>query len=433
MKRNQSLLFILALCPLITRAHTITPDSCSLRHDNGCWYVTMNYTIDKVPTSDELILHSQICSPDTCVNSGVSRFQGRRYAKEFKKKYGYKTTSKPQGHHRCTLIIPEENIADNLTGITYSEYTSPQGTIGNIDSIRIFMPECQPMQLRPISAALTAGDHLSQRHPYICSMNSYKMLKGDSVHIPHSQTNHVHYPMNSARLEKGYMNNGSTLDSLTAYIKRMLNDERTNIASIQIVGYTAPDHDDEITPKLGYKRAQSMRDQLMQACELPAEIFEIADGGKNWEQIYTMLAALRSPASDSLIRLLYNEAKASKRLATLRNFDKESYYNAINAQEPENLRGACCTRIYYVNTPDSIADELNKIIREIILSPHPDYHRLSDKLKIYSSDPRSLNLQGIIDYRRHRRSAAEKAFLEAAMQGDEQAAMNLSILEREKR
>lgn len=432
MKKSSSLFLILVLTAISTRAISFTPDSCSVHHKDSCWYVTMNYMIDKLPKNDELLLHCQVCCPDTCINSGVSRFQGRRYAKEFKKNYGYKADTQPQGHHRCTLIIPENAVSDTILGITYSEYTSPLGTEGRIDSVRIFMPECQPMQLRPIMAALTEGDRLADRHPYICSMSSYKVLRGDSVHIPHSPMNHVHYPMNSARLERTYMNNSTTLDSLVSYINSILNDERAEIASIQIVGYTAPDHSDEIVPKLGYKRAVSMRDHLMQACDLPAEIFEVADGGKNWEQVYSDIAALQMSGSDSLIRLLYNEPKVKNRLATLRNFDDGSYYKAISSNNSHNQRGACCTRIYYVNAPDSIADELNKIVQEVIINPHPDYNRLSDELEIYSQDPRSLNLQGVIDYRRHRRSAAEKAFLEGAMLGDEQAAFNLEILEKEK-
>ena len=432
MKKKNLLLLLVAISSFAIRAHSITPDSCIVRHNDGCWYITLNYMIDKLPKNDELILHSQICGPDTCISSGVSRFQGKRYAKDFKKMHGYKAASLPDGMHHCTLIIPEESVADSLFGITYSEYTSPQGTVGHIDSIRIFMPECPPMQLQRINAMPTAADYLAQEHPYICSMRSYKVLRGDSMHIPHSPMNHVHYPMNSARLEKGYMNNSTTLDSLVSYINRMMQDNRNNIESIQIIGYTAPDHRDEITPKLGYKRALSMRDHLMHRCNLPAEIFEVADGGKNWEQIYSDIAALRRISGDSLIRALYNEPNTNKRLAMLRNFEKGDFYNAINNQESANMRGACCTRIYYINAPDSVADELNKIVEKVILSPHPDYHRLSDELKIYSHDPRSLNLQGVIDYRRHRRSAAEEAFIEAAMQGDEQAALNLQILENNK-
>ena len=93
------------------------------------------------------------------------------------------------------------------------------------------------------------------------------------------------------------------------------------------------------------------------------------------------------------------------------------------------MRMACCTGIYYSREPDSVTIALNRIVDELINNPSPDYNRLIAELKQYSNDPRVLNLQGVIDYRRHRRHAAERAFAKAAAMGDAQAAVNLQIVE----
>lgn len=418
----------------IAKLQAISPDSCTVQHGDSCWYVTMNYQIEKLPTNDELILQSMICSQDTCVGDSIRRFQGRRYARLFKKRNGYTPELTPHGHHRCMIVIPEYAVNDTMTGLTYSEYISPVGVNGNIDSVKIFMPKCKPMNIRPIKAALTNGDIMAEQYPYICTMSEYRVLNGDSnIHIPNMQLNHVHYPMNSAKLERAYMNNGTVLDTLSHIINNMLADDRTRIESIQIIGFTAPDHSDEIVPKLGYKRACSMRDRIMQECNLPDTIFEVVDGGKNWQQVYADLAALEMDDTDSLLTLLQSKPNGKSRLTALRGFDGGNYYRAISSDNSALQRGSCCTRIYYINAPDSITDTLNEIVQELIIDPHPDYHRLSDELEAYKEDPRALNIQGVIDYRQHRRHAAEKAFIEAAMQGDEQAAMNLQILESEKR
>ncbi len=431
---KQRLIIALVCLFLYGTAQALSPDSCSVHHNDSCWYVTMNYQIDKLPTNDELIVQSLVCCPDTCIGDSIRRFQGRRYARLFKKRNGYTPELTPHGHHRCVIAIPENSVSDSIIGLTYSEYTSPLGTEGSIDSIRIFMPECKPMNIRPIKAALTNGDIMAEQYPYICTMSEYKVLNMDSnIHIPRQQINHVHYPMNSARLERTYMNNGTALDSISHIINSILADDRTKIESIQIVGFTAPDHSDEIVPKLGYKRACSMRDCIMQECNLPDSIFEVVDGGKNWQQVYTDLAALELEGTDSLLTLLYSKPTSKSRLATLRQFNGGNHYKAISSDNSGLQRGSCCTRIYYVNAPDSITDTLNEIVQELIINPHPDYHRLSDELEAYNEDPRALNIQGVIDYRRHRRHAAEKAFIEAAMQGDEQAALNLEILESENR
>jgi hypothetical protein len=43
-----------------------------------------------------------------------------------------------------------------------------------------------------------------------------------------------------------------------------------------------------------------------------------------------------------------------------------------------------------------------------------------------------LNLEGVIEYRQHHRHSAEQAFIKAAQMGDEQASVNLKILEMNK-
>ena len=75
---------------------------------------------------------------------------------------------------------------------------------------------------------------------------------------------------------------------------------------------------------------------------------------------------------------------------------------------------------------------LNKIVDELINNPNPDYAALLARLKEYKDDPRVLNLQGVIEYKRHHRHAAEQAFAKAAAMGDEQAAVNLQIVENNK-
>ena len=41
----------------------VKPMSYNVEHSDSCWYVTMNYRIDKMPKNDELLLISQICCP----------------------------------------------------------------------------------------------------------------------------------------------------------------------------------------------------------------------------------------------------------------------------------------------------------------------------------------------------------------------------------
>ena len=88
MKQKLFFLLLATMLSAITKAQGISPESYNIRHSDSCWYVTMNYRIAQMPKNDELILITQICCPDTCINDTTRRFQGKKYAKRYVKEYG---------------------------------------------------------------------------------------------------------------------------------------------------------------------------------------------------------------------------------------------------------------------------------------------------------------------------------------------------------
>lgn len=429
MKQRTFIFIIAALLCSAAFSQGVHPVSCNAKHSDSCWYVTMNYHIEKMPKNDELILIGQICCPDTCVNDTARRFQGKKYAKRYAKQFGYTPELSPAGMNSFTMVIPEDMVTDTLIGVTYSEYNSPDGTVGTLDTVEIILPMPANLSCRPVRHLPSKADRMATEMPYITNISNYNILIGDSAHIPTNPTNHVHFAMNSQQLEPTYMNNAATIEELVATITELTKDKDSKVESIHIVGYTSPDKRDEIVPKLGYKRANALCSHLQKECNLPDSVFETADGGKHWHHIYTDLAHQETAHSDSLLRMLQDEKNPTKRLAILRKFNKGKQYDALcNDSTATNYRGACCTRIYYHNLTDSSTHVLNDVVNELAGNPHPDYDALREKLAIYGNDPRALNIRGVIDHRQHRRAAAVEAFRQAAAMGDKQAETNLAIL-----
>ena len=428
MKQKLFFLLLATMLSAITKAQGISPESYNIRHSDSCWYVTMNYRIAQMPKNDELILITQICCPDTCINDTTRRFQGKKYAKRYVKEYGELPPLTPWGYNSFTMIIPEDMVSDTLIGVTYSEYTTPDGTTGALDTTEIILPIPAQLSCHPVHSRPTLSDIYAQSHPYVKNMSSYTALDGETTHIPTNPINHVYFTMSGQHLDPAYQHNAATIDSLVAAISTLMGDKNAQVQSIQIVGYTSPDRGDEIVPKLGYKRAVALRDKLQHRCNLPDSILEVADGGKHWHSIYSRLASMKSADSDSIASRLINEPNAKKRLAALRSYNNGKQYKQICNDSSHIYRGACCTRIYYHNLGDSSTHHLNSVVAELSSNPHPDYESLLTKLKEYKDDPRALNLIGVIEHRLHRRSAAAAAFRKAALMGDEQAATNIGIL-----
>lgn len=421
---------ILTIAFVQSHAQNFNPESYDLNHNDSCWYVTLNYRINKMPKNNELILMSQICCADTCINDTTRRFQGRRYAKRYAKEYGYTPQLQSEGINSYTLAIPEEMVTDTLIGVTYSEYTTPDGTTGSLDTIEIILPlparlSCHPVRQRP-----TIADYLAQDNPYINNMASYTPLNGETtIYSTAIPPTHVYFPMNSQQLDNSLWNNAHTIDSIVQMLTSLANGSGANIETVQIVGFTSPDNRDEVTPKLGYKRAATLCNHLQQRTNLPDSIFEIADGGKHWHLIYSDLSHNNDEQSDTLIKHLQSLRSNKERIAYLKRYNGGKHYEALcNDSTSNKYRSACCTRIYYHNLSDSSSQVLNNIVAELANNPHPDYEAMRKKLSAYSNDPRALNIRGVIDHRQHRRSAAAEAFRRAAEMGDEQAMRNMEIL-----
>ena len=429
MKRELTTLLILAMC-IYAKAQGFATESYNLSHSDSCWYVTLNYRINKMPKNDELILVSQICCPDTCVNDTTRRFQGRRYAKRYAKRYGYTPQLGEEGINSYTLAIPETMVTDTLIGVIYSEYTTPDGTTGSLDTVEIVLPIPATLSCHPVRRKTTIADHLAYDNPYVSNMAGYMPIESEAaIYTTAAPASYIHFPVNSQHIEPTYWNNAHTIDSIVQILTSLANGSGANIEAVQVVGFTSPDSLDEIIPRLGYKRAAAMCNHLQHRTNLPDSIFEVADGGKHWHLIYTDLAHNDDASSDTLIKHLQALDSNRERIAYLRNYNGGKHYAALcNDSASANYRSACCTRIYYHNLSDSSSHELNNIVAELANNPHPDYEALRNKLAAYTNDPRALNIKGVIDHRQHRRSAAAEAFRRAAEMGDEQAMRNMDIL-----
>jgi hypothetical protein len=260
-------------------------------------------------------------------------------------------------------------------------------------------------------------------------MAYYEPLTINSI-PPYSESPYtVNFRPANYLLENSYIQNSTLIDTLANLIAAMTADSLAQIEVVQLVGYTAPN---EKQQGLGMKRATSLRDKLKYYCNLPDSIFEIADGGNNWNMIYADIRELGTPGGESLIASLKSEPDARTRERMLKKYQGGTLYRELTERMFPAHRMACCTGIYYHNKPDSIAIAINSIVDELMNNPKPDYSKLIGELKHFRNDPRALNLQGVIEYRRHHRHAAEQAFARAAAMGDEQAAVNLQIVRNNK-
>lgn len=428
MKRS---LFIGTLLLTATAASAqFSPENYDAMHSDSSWHFTFDYDTPKMPKDAGMLVVTHVCTPDTCVSSTTRHLQGKRYAKRYVKRYGSRPDLHSPGTHRCTLSIPEEAISDTVYAVTYSEYSNGSEMEFICDTVTICMPECPPMSCHRVKPRKSMADHIAMSNPHVHSMRNYVPLTAGNAGDMAVTPSVVRYVTNSSRLDPAYLDNAKNIEELMDIIDEVLADSCTRIESVQIAGYTSPDGGDR--GQLGMARAMAIRDHIRKHHNLPDSVFETVAGDTNWNVVYSNIRSIDKGNTDSLITALKKEHNPRKREAALKGYMNGTLYRELTTKMFPEQRMACCTGIYYSRLPDSTAVALNSIVDELVNSPNPDYRRLIAELKQYSYDPRALNLQGVIDYRRHRRHAAEKVFAKAAAMGDEQASVNLQIVENNK-
>ena len=429
MKRS---LFLFALLSLsIAGSAQFSPQNYGTIHSDSCWHFTFDYDTPKMPSNEGMLVITHLCTPDTCISSATRHLQGKRYAKRYAKRYGTRPIKQQDSFGRCELTMPEAAVSDTIYAITYSEYDNGKEIVYASDTMAICMPECPPMSCHRVKPMKSIADHIAAEHPYVKSIRYYTPLTPENAGEMPATPSIVRYVTNSSRLDPQYLDNAQNIEELMGIIDDVLADSSTHLESIQIAGYTSPDGKGNRS-RLGHARATAMRDHIRRHHNLPDSLFEVTAGGTNWDVIYSGIRSIDKGNADSLIMVLRQVDDPIERESILKKYNGGMLYSELTREIFPDLRMACCTGIYYSMEPDSTTMVLNRIVDELVNNPSPDYGRLLAELKQYKDDPRVLNLQGVIDYRRHRRHAAERAFAKAASMGDEQAAINLQIVEKNK-
>ena len=432
MKQRLSLITLLLLATACTVLAQFAPEDYVVVHNDSSWYFTFDYDIPKPMPGEGMLIVTHLCTPDTCISTAERHIQGKRYAKRYVKKHHTQPTLQQHGPSSVTLTLPENEVSDTMYGVTYCEFSDRFGTQFTSDTFTVYLPDCPPISCHRVAPNKSIADHIAAEHPHVRSIKYYTPLTNGNAAEMEPTPHIVRYTSNSSKLNPEYLNNAQSIDEMMNIIGEILSDSTTTLESVQFTGYTSPEgYEDKATAR-GLDRAIALRDHIRQHHHLPDSIFEVAGGGRNWHIIYNDIMESSTPGAEQLVEELKREKNEAAREKMLKQYNNGELYKTLQARYFPAHRIACCTGIYYNNMSDGTALVLNSIIDELTNNPTPDYAAMLKELEPYKNDPRAMNLWGVIEFRRHHRHAAERAFAQAARMGDEQAAVNLMIVENEK-
>lgn len=100
---------------------------------------------------------------------------------------------------------------------------------------------------------------------------------------------YVHFRINESSLDENYNNNKVALNQLTQRISEIISTQEYKISKISITGYASPDGPIRINQPLSEKRAEALRQYVLQHTNVPASLIEAHGAGENWKELRIMI------------------------------------------------------------------------------------------------------------------------------------------------
>jgi outer membrane protein OmpA-like peptidoglycan-associated protein len=101
----------------------------------------------------------------------------------------------------------------------------------------------------------------------------------------------VWFPVNRSDLNPDVMQNRSELTKIARSMEIVRSDPSSEIQHIEITAYSSPEGNEPHNKELAHHRAETLRDYMCSNFGLDSSLFEIIDGGENWESLRTVIAA----------------------------------------------------------------------------------------------------------------------------------------------
>jgi len=298
------------------------------------------------------------------------------------------------------------------------------------------------VHLRDLKEEESEGDRLAETRTWVIPIETYRPLDyqprpgRDSVLA-------VSYPHDSHVLDRNFGANGAILDSLTAAIRTIQSDPRSEELLISIVGLASIEGPVRRNDSLSARRARSVAEYLTQECNLEPRQIELVAKGEAWDWLNKQLDAgakgLNAGQIDRLREILAQTTDPDQREKAIRA--DAALYNAVSEHLLADQRTAGYIRVYYGDGPDPVAEKYNHTIypllkaqryREAVAAIQGD----SALLARVQDDAEAANAYGIACYFTaldDKDEAAEEAAIrliqEAARDGSAAAAENLRGIE----
>ena len=214
----------------------------------------------------------------------------------------------------------------------------------------------------PAIKAVRSAKEVDQKEAFVSPIGSYEQAVNNITKTKESTALAVSFRVGVARIEEDYLNNKPVLSSFLDAVKTINGDQGATVKKVVVVGYASPDGLASQNEFVARKRAESLRDFLMERTGLPSEMFTLINGGEDWGGLRKMVAESDMQEKKEVLRIIDEVPVLEGRESLLMELNKGETYRTLKRNMFPKLRNAGYLMAFYENMDDVAGDMVDKAI-----------------------------------------------------------------------
>lgn len=217
----------------------------------------------------------------------------------------------------------------------------------------------------PEIKTVRSAAEVDKKEAFVSPIGSYEQAVNNITKTKESTALAVSFRLGVARIEEDYLNNRAVLNSFLDAIKAINGDQGATVKKVVVVGYASPDGLASQNEFVARKRAESLRDFLMERTGLSSEMFTLINGGEDWSGLRKMVAESDMPERKEVLRIIDEVPVLEGRESLLMELNKGETYRTLKHAMFPKLRNAGYLMAFYENKDDVAGDMVEKAIKLI--------------------------------------------------------------------
>lgn len=211
----------------------------------------------------------------------------------------------------------------------------------------LFEEELLVIQASPLSV----GDKLAKAAPYVRNIAAFIPVGMDDGSMK------VYFHLNKYDIDEDYRNNRKTIDEILAAVEAIEHSDESRVEKIVIAGYASPEGAKQLNDTLSMRRANTIRQIIIDNSDLTTDMIEIYGGGQDWGGLRKVVAESDIREKEQIIDIIDNvpvwDIKNGRgRLGVLMRLNNGEPYRYMLKNIFPDLRSVAYITIYYSNVDE---------------------------------------------------------------------------------